>query len=570
MSEAWDELVRAALMGTARKGYAPTAPGPSSAVDQIVAEIAAAAGEAGSATESALLRVAGVLAVADRAGRLPSRLGETGAAAVAEDRAPVDAWPRVGDRAASRLRRLLKGKQASEVMVEWLGLCAQAERRVPEELLVPLLDYARYRPELHEAVARVIGERGRWLAKRGNAWRFVLKQAATPVVATAAPTGDIEALQATFETGGDLLSRTMALREARLIDAAAARAWVEATLASEPVDNRAAIIAALAVGATVDDETLLESTLDDRGRSVQRASRDVLVLVPESAFVARMAERVFALVTVDSDDDEPLQVALPAACDKAMIRDGVDRKVPAGVKMGEKAWWLKQMVASLPLSLWTDRLDLGARTSRPRVAKQADPSVPAHRGSERVGRALPQDTPDAIVRAAVMADNAEPLLQGLIQSAERSGDVDWIRALLRHAGTRARGASAEGLLTRLPPSEREAFVREAWAAGPTPVPFGSRALGLVARLDHAWSAAFSTAFVDQIRGHVEARTKDADHTLGTLILSLGGNLHPAAAAALQATFDKIPAQSYLESAMREILTTIEFRQAMHDDFKDGA
>ena len=45
-----------------------------------------------------------------------------------------------------------------------------------------------------------------------------------------------------------------------------------------------------------------------------------------------------------------LEVILPESCDKDMIRDGIERTAPS--KVGQRAWWLIQMLASVPPSVW--------------------------------------------------------------------------------------------------------------------------------------------------------------------------------------------------------------------------
>jgi len=53
-----------------------------------------------------------------------------------------------------------------------------------------------------------------------------------------------------------------------------------------------------------------------------------------------------------------LEIDLPEDCDDAMQRDGVEPKPPQGV--GQKAWWLLQMVRAIPPAQWETHLQLSA------------------------------------------------------------------------------------------------------------------------------------------------------------------------------------------------------------------
>ena len=47
-----------------------------------------------------------------------------------------------------------------------------------------------------------------------------------------------------------------------------------------------------------------------------------------------------------------IDVDPPAACDRAMRRDGIAPRPPAGT--GERAWWLEEILARTPLRVWPD------------------------------------------------------------------------------------------------------------------------------------------------------------------------------------------------------------------------
>ena len=94
-----------------------------------------------------------------------------------------------------------------------------------------------------------------------------------------------------------------------------------------------------------------------------------------------------------------LVVEPPTACDKAMIRDGVEPKPPAHLKLGERAWWLREIVSAVPTAAIAAML--GATPAE---------IVEANRGGE-----WEADLWSAWATSAVRhrdADWAEPLLRG--------------------------------------------------------------------------------------------------------------------------------------------------------------
>jgi len=140
---------------------------------------------------------------------------------------------------------------------------------------------------------------------------------------------------------------------------------LESTWSSEAPDDRIAFMAELEHGLSLKDEAFLEKALDDRRKEVRQRALDLLLRLPESALIARMWHRVSPLVKREQSSmlslkkllgKPKVEFELPDVCDDAMQRDGVEPKPPQGI--GEKAWWLRQMVRCIPPSMWEKHLDL--------------------------------------------------------------------------------------------------------------------------------------------------------------------------------------------------------------------
>ncbi|GLC24910.1 DUF5691 domain-containing protein [Roseisolibacter agri] len=404
---AWAGVVQAALLGSTRTSASLDAAPPD------VAALLHALDARDTSTERRLLARAAVLSAYVRAGRLPARR-----ATPPDDPAPVDDAPVVPPAAARLLATLLVGEHR-DVLPEWLARAAAGGWRAPSPLLPALLDLARAAPALQPDVVRVLGARGRWLAARHPDWSW------------AAGTSS-DTARATWETGAPP-ARVMALATLRADDAAAARELLAATWRTESAAGRAKLLAALETSLGPDDEPFLEAALDDRSREVRAVAAGLLASLPGSALVARMTERARAALRYEAGGllrRARLVVTLPGAPDEAAVRDGVQPAPPPGI--GERAWWLSQIVAAVPPAAWTAAWGLGA---------------------ERVVTLLRDD------------EWTQPLADGWARAALRHRDAEWADALLRanvlvdrHARLAPPRAALLGLL---PPARREALLVDA-------------------------------------------------------------------------------------------------------------
>lgn len=290
----WEDLASTALVGTDRRPY-----------------------------QGELLAAAAVEVARRRAGRRPGETQGRPEQAAEEEREAV------ARRAAERLARIMGGEH-ERLLPEWLAAAAGTGRRVPAYVLPELLERGRRDRSIRMHLGVLAGQRGRWLAGLNPVWDYLLAE----------PTGE------TWELGGaaDRRAHLQALRKA---DPDQARALLASTWEQETPDDRAGFLEVLAEGLSMGDEPFLEEALDDRRREVRQAAANLLARLPGSRMSRRMAERVRACVTITGD---VIAVEAPTACDKEMERDGVRQKPPRGI--GERAWWLQQIIARAPLAIW--------------------------------------------------------------------------------------------------------------------------------------------------------------------------------------------------------------------------
>ncbi len=507
----WRKAVTVALLGSERQALPlPSLDGPLGGL------LARLNGGDNGGREGILLGASAILSLYLRAGRLP----ETDNQPLPEPCSPDD-LPRCSPRAGQHLAMILNG-QHPEVLPEWLAMVARAGQRAPEESLPFLLEIGQKQPGLRDAILSVLGKRGRWLAAQNSEWDYVAG-------------GDNN--ETIWQTGSRA-ARLSLLQKLRASDPARARALAASTWTKESPDDRAAFLAAFQAGLSTADEPFLEETLDDRRKEVRRIAADLLALLPDSRLCQRMVERVRPLLTLTPGWRPHLEVTLPGECDKAMIRDGIEPKPPQG--LGEKAWWLLQMLGAVPPAAWRRSWD---------------------------------KNPADLLQMAAKNEWKAVLLQGWALAAQRHGDVDWAEALLAASLARVADIKTDGLVGVLPSQRREDLVLGLLRSNREPLDGNHPALSLLPLCRHPWSAELSRAVLDGVRRYIvqENTTKGnitntaSDWQLRSLVkefaLHMMPSLAPEAATALS---NAAKSGSAWVQAVDEFLSLLQFRHEMYE------
>ena len=338
----WDELAVAALLGTDRR--------PLSEFSFLPGELGSVAAQVSGDPAAVLLDVAALAVGYRRGGAVPATTSAEG------DRAPADRLPRAGRRAGAQLADLLSGGDL-ELLMYWCATAAQAGRLAPPECLPGLLDLAVKQPMLRPAVAPVLGERGRWLARQQPAWAKIVPAVEEtdnePVHAeNDSAAGQVDQQAWILGTAGQ---RANWLRAMRRTDPTAAVTALTRTWPQESGPHRAGFLALLESNLGPADEALLEVALDDRRQDVRSVAADLLAALPSSGFADRMRARAKQFVHPERVRMRTrLVVDVPERLDPAAIRDGLTDVRPH-TRMTEEArrlWWLEQVVAATPLTAW--------------------------------------------------------------------------------------------------------------------------------------------------------------------------------------------------------------------------
>ncbi|HEX8818870.1 MAG TPA: DUF5691 domain-containing protein [Archangium sp.] len=425
-----DTLTRLATLGTARSPE----PGETAGVEgQVLRALE------GVPAEKRVLLAAGVRAVARAAGRKLPVLDTRG------DVAPPDTLEVCPPRVSAVLMELLVSNDG-DVLREAFERMARARRRLPPELLPRVLGLKDR--AVRAAAEPVLGERGQWLARQNPEWG----------PATALAPDPAEAERVWSEGGPE--ERRAALTQARSLDPARGRAWLQTTWAQEKAEHRARFLACLDAGLSPEDEALLELGRKDRAAAVREVARYLLARLPESAFARRMAERARAVLVWEKP--ATLRVQLPGKWDAEAERDGLD-KPPAGI--GQSEHWLIRLLESVPLRAWEGWFEA---------------------------------TPEQLVAAAARTDHGVALTEGWGLALRLGTSSPWGSALLAFwSRCESKVLDAEraqmlavSVLEQLPPDERATRTLRILARAES-LPSLDRALPLVpapwpAKLGYAW------------------------------------------------------------------------------------
>ena len=521
----WDDLLKSALLGTERqRPPLPAAGGGAAggaaggAMTETLSRLPAAEPDA------ALLGAAAVVSTCRRAGYVPPRDESAGAPP-----ADADDLPQTSPRSAQHLRVILSEKR--DLLPEWAAAAAEAGRRAPDVVLPQLLEVARTSRELRHVLQPVLGRRGRWLAAQRSEWSFA---AAGGDPESGADAHDADALWQT----GERAARLSLLTGLRRTNPTRARLLLETTWAQESADDRGRFLAAFAAGLSPADEPFLENALGDRGKEVRRTAVDLLARLPTSQLVRRMIDRATPLLAWKPGKKPAIEVTLPSAYPKDAERDGVEQK-PTHARVGQKQWWLWQIVASVPPATWSKRW--GAK-------------------------------PAEIVAAVRKNEFENVLVAAWAQAAARLGDAAWAEAIVStEVATVLEWAGEQvlaQLLAALPPGRREALVLEQLAADTTMRGDQPASLVLLRAHGGAWSPRLTRSVLDWVREMIRKPPRTGYWAAAGMLRETALRVPPSMLDEMSKGWpEQDKAWERWKHAVDEFLATVQFRKDMLEEVR---
>jgi hypothetical protein len=398
-------LLPAAMVGTEKMAFStPALGGP---VGALLAQLQAQATQ----PAQALLQMAGVLAVCERAGQQ----GQSRPAPAPLDAAGPETTPALQTKGLQISLRWALAEAPVRLQIELLQRLNAAGLRLPASLLPLALEAGQRSVALRPALLAVLGERGRWLAGKNRYWRYAESAAASAPLETR-------------WSDGSLAQRVELLQGERRVDAASARERLKTALPDLPAKDRAELAAVLIEGLSLQDEALLTALCQDRGRDVRQTARALLVQLPESAptqrAMARMQtclEKQSALKTLPG---AKWKIDAPQAAGDDWKADGLEAERPKHETLGERAWWLYQLARQVPLAWWVQHTGMA---------------------------------PDALMQWARKSDWTEALARAWLEVLQMAPEAAWCKAFLDHWPAKALRETPATVLALLPPAEREPY-----------------------------------------------------------------------------------------------------------------
>ena len=369
---------------------------------------------------------------------------------------PPDERPIAPAPAIARLHMLLAERDAG-LIEEWATLAVSHAMRVDGATAPLLLDWWARQARRSPAVFAALGRLGEWLASLNPDWDN--RAGATEIPA------DADTLWQT----GTSAERLALLTSVRRLDPPRGLALVASTWQDDAAAERQRFIEVLLEHASIADEPFLEAALDDRSKIVRRHIAAVLVRVPESRWRQRMSAAARQFISVETRGLVRKRTVIvlrpPESFDPSWERDGIEQQPPKGV--GQRAWWLRQILAGADLAIWTDRTGL---------------------------------TPAAVLEALQADDFATDAVYALVAAARLARDPDWSAALARHLLRQSpvQIDAIGALLEPLTDADAERLALEIAATD---------SLGTIERwvalaaINHPWSFVFSRDVMTMLSNH---------------------------------------------------------------------
>lgn len=510
----WETLVANALIGTDRQ--TPQLPTSEGQLQALLSQVP-------SDPEATLLQSAGILASYQQAGQCP--LPNKGQL---PDLCPPERVSRCSDQTHQHLQTILSGEY-KEVLSELLRLMAQAHQHIPAETLPTLLEKGRGKTELRPSIQAVIGERGRWLARHNSAWAYAAGQ-----ILPQTDTGEIdqEAVENLWKTFDHTL-RVDLLKTFRSLNPPAAREILATTWKQEKAKDRAIFIAALKTHLSLADEPFLEAALCDRTQDVRTCAGDLLAHLPESQYCQRMTERVQTYIQFEGDT---VTIQLPKD-DGSWKDEGLE---PLSGKLGKRASLLMQIVAAVPLRVWSD-------------------------------------DPPSLIEVAHNHQHSAALIQGWTLATQKQANTVWAKALLHYWLQQPEPAAlieAKLIFDLLPAQHIEAQL-ESWLNRLQPQSAVWRgALQDLTLLGPPPSLEFSQTIWGLLKADIYQQLSHPQqaYQCRSLLQSLALYLHPDLADEVVAYVNTLDIHSlsiYHQDSLMDWRNLLQFRQSIYADFRKG-
>jgi hypothetical protein len=332
-------------------------------------------------------------------------------------------------------------------------------------------------------------------------------------------------------TEGTIEQRRAFLADERRRDPLAARERLAGALPELPARERTELVQELAIGLGDEDETLLDALRNDRSREVRQVALGLLLRLPSAAHPQRASARVAALLKQERVLlRKRWQIEAPPEAADDWKADQIEATRPQQESLGERGWWLYQLVRQVPLGWWA-----------------------RHTGM----------TPGELRAWADTTDWAEALLRGWRDVVLAAPDIAWCEALLDDWPRKHLRDDPATVLALLPIERRERHWRQQLASAPTEL--GTLVSRVLAACPggETLSAGLSAELSRSVRQRAESGQLRQDWGLTQQLPDLGCVLHLDSLeplAELPRPPEETPSYAHTAQALTQV---VALRRALH-------
>ncbi|TXD89980.1 hypothetical protein FUT87_11030 [Mitsuaria sp. TWR114] len=221
----------------------------------------------------------------------------------------------------------------------------------------------------------------------------------------------------------------------------------------------------------------------------------------------------------------------PAAAGSDWAADQLIAERPQSEKLGERGWWLFQLVRQVPLAWWTETTGM---------------------------------TPAELLGWARKTDWAEALQRGWFDVLGAAREIDWCEAFLDHAfgdlGAGIESHRAAQVLGWLPQARRERYWLRHLQQGTLPL----SALIAAASGGETLGPQLSQALTEQLLTRARAGTLKDDYTVRAMLADFGAVVHPDCLSAYGSIADQRAAGETAAYAdmLQAVVQTAALRRAL--------
>lgn len=260
------------------------------------------------------------------------------------DEAPEEEYPYPSQKSSGILKEILQNKYHTLIWY-WCKNCYENKFIVHPQLLPQLLEWGVATKKNNAGLIRnVVGNRGMWLSKFSEEWKFLLPEKETE----------------DWETGTSD-QRTNYLNRLRSTDAVAALKMVQRVWKEENASGRIGLLETLTKNISLADEPFLKEILNDKSQKVKDKAWELLKLIPGSEII-RLYQKILKDSIIISQGKMLGLISRTTVTIKLnlsgedIFKTGI-QNISSNKKISDDQFILMQLIEVVPPEFWEAHFD---------------------------------------------------------------------------------------------------------------------------------------------------------------------------------------------------------------------